>query len=151
MNYAVEIEATEKTASFAVACTEESLRYEKALKAALAEAAKQTAMAEARAALTLDLLRVPVKKTMPKPNLIERPLQSTQIPPTRGREHAKSSGAAPPGEAKIYDWDQLQPGNRIAGRAILEDANTTYFVPEGWTLEMDNFGNASLTRQTKNS
>ncbi len=153
IKYAVEMEATEEGgASFAVACNELSLRDEKALKATLAEAAKQTATAANREPhYTLDLLRVSVKKTMPKPKLIEHPLQS------RDSAHAWKGtrkilwGSPTTGEAKIYDWDQLQPGNLLEGPAILEDANTTYFVPENWTLQMDKFSNAALTRQTKNS
>jgi len=41
----------------------------------------------------------------------------------------------------------LQPGNRVEGCAVLEGANSTYFVPEGWTLLMDHYGNAKLTRR----
>jgi hypothetical protein len=35
----------------------------------------------------------------------------------------------------------------VTGCAILEGANTTYLVPEGWTLEMDGYGNAWIERR----
>jgi hypothetical protein len=35
----------------------------------------------------------------------------------------------------------------VEGCAILESVNTTYFVPEGWTLALDGYGNATLNRR----
>jgi len=43
----------------------------------------------------------------------------------------------------------LQPGNRVNGCAVLEDVNSTYFIPEGWEMIMDRFGNGSLSRISK--
>ena len=37
---------------------------------------------------------------------------------------------------------------RTGHPAVLEGVNSTYFVPEGWTLEMDQFGNAKATRES---
>ena len=51
------------------------------------------------------------------------------------------------GEALLYTWEALQPGNTVEGCAVLEGANSTFFVPENWTLAMDRFGNAQLTRR----
>ena len=150
IKYAVEIEVSEKEGpSFAVPCSEESFTNEKSLQAALAGAAQLSGTNQG-ADLTLDLLRVSVKKTMPKPKLIERPLQGTDSAHAWKGTRQVLWGSTT-GEAKIYDWDQLQPGNQLEGAAILEDANTTYFVPENWTLQMDKFGNAALTRQIKKS
>lgn len=150
IKYAVEIEASGKDGpTISVACNEQSLRDERSLRAALAEAAKHTTIGgNPDPEFALDLLRVSVKKSMPKPKLIERPLQP------KDSAHAwkgtrKILWGSNTGEAKIYDWEQLQPGNQLEGAAILEDANTTYFVPENWTLGMDKFGNAALTRQRK--
>ena len=99
-------------------------------------------------ALSLEVLRVFVKKTMPKPKLAERPLQSSGFR-AAWKGTRKVLWGSSKGEARIYDWEALQPGNRVEGCAILEDANTTYFVPKGWTMEMDRFGNATLTREAK--
>ena len=49
------------------------------------------------------------------------------------------------GEALLYTWEALQPGNTVEGCAILEGASSTFFVPENWTLTMDRFGNARVT------
>jgi acetone carboxylase, beta subunit len=50
------------------------------------------------------------------------------------------------GEAQLYRWESIQPGNRLEGCAVLEGANSTYFVPEGWSMVLDRFGNAKLNR-----
>ncbi|MFZ3329988.1 MAG: hydantoinase/oxoprolinase family protein [Candidatus Acidiferrales bacterium] len=151
IKYAVEIEATEKGgASFAVACHKQSLRDEKALHAAVTSSLAQ-AGSDNGANLSLDLLRVSVKKTMPKPRLIEHPLQAKDSTHAWKGTRKILWGSTATGEAKIYDWDQLQPGNQLDGPAILEDANTTYFVPQNWTLQMDQFNNAVLTRLSKKS
>ena len=51
------------------------------------------------------------------------------------------------GEANLYKWEALQPGNKVQGCSILESQNSTYFVSEGWTLQIDQYGNAQVTRQ----
>jgi N-methylhydantoinase A/oxoprolinase/acetone carboxylase beta subunit len=152
IKYAVEIEGSEKGGrSFAAACNEQSLRDENALKAVLASAATYLETSgNTEPELSLDLLRVSLKKTMPKPKLIDRPMQAPDSAHAWKATRQVLWGSTT-GEAKIYDWDQLQPGNQVIGAAILEDANTTYFVPENWTLQMDKFNNAALTRQGKNS
>ena len=96
--------------------------------------------------VSIELLRVQIRKAMPKPTLEEKPLAG----PDSG--HAKKGTrkvdwGSPKGEAQIYRWECLQPGNRVEGCAVLEGANSTYFVPEGWTLVVDPFGNAKLNRR----
>ena len=44
----------------------------------------------------------------------------------------------------VYDGDALRHGNRIAGPAIVEQVNTTLFVPSGFTLECDAYGSFVL-------
>ena len=56
-------------------------------------------------------------------------------------------GVARSGDAQVYRWEALEPGNRVAGPAILEGINTTYFVPEGWMMIVDRFGNGALTKR----
>jgi N-methylhydantoinase A/oxoprolinase/acetone carboxylase beta subunit len=82
---------------------------------------------------------------MPKPHLVERKLQSPDSTHARKGTRRVSWGSST-GEAQIYNWEALQPGNQVKGCAILEDVNTTYFVPENWELTMDRFRNAALTR-----
>ena len=93
----------------------------------------------------IELLRVQTRKAMPKPALIEKPLQGADS------EHAikgkrRVSWGSSNGEARLYTWESLHPGNRVEGCAILEGANSTYFVPEGWTMLVDKYGNAKLNR-----
>ncbi|RAQ94036.1 hydantoinase/oxoprolinase family protein [Thermogemmatispora tikiterensis] len=47
----------------------------------------------------------------------------------------------------VYSWEALQPGEEIAGGAILESAWTTYPVLPGWSLRMDEYGNGQLQRK----
>jgi N-methylhydantoinase A/oxoprolinase/acetone carboxylase beta subunit len=145
ITYACELDASRNGHnSIAVHCSESSLRNEKDLRAALAKGLAYSVGAP-DAPISLELLRVSVKKQMPKPHLIERNLQSPDS------SHAlkgtrKVTWGSRTGEAQIYNWEALQPGNQIKGCAILEDVNTTYFVPENWQITMDRFRNAALTR-----
>jgi acetophenone carboxylase len=94
----------------------------------------------------LELLRVRVRKQIPKPRLITSALQSSDTSDalTGTREVFWGSHS---GQAKIYRWESLLPGNRVDGCAILEGVNTTYFVPEGWTMVVDSYGNGDLSRR----
>jgi N-methylhydantoinase A/oxoprolinase/acetone carboxylase beta subunit len=130
--------------SVAVPCSESSLRNEKDLHAALSRALANPAGAP-DTPISLELLRVSVKKQMPKPHLVERKLQSQDCSHALKGTRKVSCGSSS-GEAHIYNWEALESGNRVKGCAILEDVNTTYFVPENWELTMDRFRNAALTR-----
>jgi N-methylhydantoinase A len=93
----------------------------------------------------LELIRVQIRKAMPKPVLVERAMQEGDSSHAiKGKR--KVAWGQLKGEALIYSWELLQPGNRVEGCAVLEGANSTYFVPEGWTLVVDKFGNAKVTR-----
>jgi N-methylhydantoinase A len=119
--------------------------------ASFGDAGSIRATCEARTGVAADLsaielLRVQIRKAMPKPALAERPLQGADS------RHAikgirKVAWGSSKGEAQLYHWESLQPGNRVDGCALLEGANSTYFVPEGWTLVADQFGNAKLNRR----
>jgi acetophenone carboxylase len=47
----------------------------------------------------------------------------------------------------LYTWEALRPGQSVSGGAILESAWTTYPVPPGWTLRVDEYGNGHLARR----
>jgi N-methylhydantoinase A/oxoprolinase/acetone carboxylase beta subunit len=145
ITYACELDAARNgQSSSAVHCSESSLRSEKDLHATLAQALTHPAGAP-DAPISLELLRVAVRKQMPKPQLVERRLQSPDSSHAR-KGTRKVSWGSRTGDAQIYNWEALQPGNQVKGCAILEDVNTTYFVPENWELTMDRFRNAALTR-----
>ncbi len=43
------------------------------------------------------------------------------------------------GEARIYEMDELRPGNQLNGLAVIEAPNTTVFLPEGWRMRIDEY------------
>jgi N-methylhydantoinase A/oxoprolinase/acetone carboxylase beta subunit len=51
-------------------------------------------------------------------------------------------------ETKIYDRARLDPGARIDGPAVVESANTSLAVPEGWSLALDLFSIGMLERMS---
>jgi N-methylhydantoinase A len=93
----------------------------------------------------IELIRVQIRKAMPKPALIEKSLQGADSSHAI-KGNRKVSWGSSKGEAQLYTWESLQPGNCVEGCAVLEGANSTYFVPEGWTMLVDKFGNAKLNR-----
>ena len=95
---------------------------------------------------SIDLIRVQVRKPMPKPNLPKLPAGGADASQALKGTRAVAWGSKN-GSAQIYRWESLQPGNRVEGCAVLEGANGTYFVPEGWILDMDAYGNGKLTRR----
>ncbi len=98
----------------------------------------------------IELVRLEVRKSIARPALVPKPSQS-QSPTavsTGTRPVAYGSGT---GHASLYKWESLQPGTRIRGCALLESQNSTYFVPEGWSVEVDRFGNAQLTSHAEKS
>ena len=93
----------------------------------------------------IELLRVKIRKAMPKPALIDKSVQGPDSSHAI-KGNRKVAWGSSKGEAQLYHWELLQPGNRVEGCAVLEGANSTYFVPEGWTLTVDSFGNAKVSR-----
>jgi N-methylhydantoinase A/oxoprolinase/acetone carboxylase beta subunit len=144
--FSIEIEAgAAGKNSISVACPESAFRSPGDLQQSLAATLGLPATARS-GEIRLELLRVRVKKPMPKPRLAARKLAGPEASHARIGTRKILWGSRA-GEAQIYRWEQLQPGNRVPGCAILESVNTTYFVPEGWTLALDEFGNALINRQ----
>jgi N-methylhydantoinase A/oxoprolinase/acetone carboxylase beta subunit len=141
LSYGLEFEVAGKgRPSAPVAVAESSLRSAKDLQAALANAPGAPG-----GAISLDLFRLRVKKEMSKPQLAERSSEGGDSSHARLGKRSVFWGSRN-GEAQIYRWESLRPGNRVAGCAVLEGLNTTYFVPEGWALVVDGFGNGKLSR-----
>jgi len=127
--------------SFAVACQLDDLQDASKLKALL-----EAVLGGTKDAYIVELLRVQIKKAMPKPSLVEKPLQGADSSHALKGKRQVAWGSKN-GEALLYTWEALQPGNSLQGCAILEGANSTFFVPENWSLKMDGFGNALVTRR----
>ena len=145
LTYEIEIEASQDSGnSIAVPCPESILSNPRQLRAAIASALGSVAGASAKD-ISLELMRVRVKKAMPKPHVAERALKQADSSHARTGTRKVLWGSRN-GEAQVYRWESLEPGNRVTGPAILEGINTTYFVPENWTMSVDRFGNGALTK-----
>jgi N-methylhydantoinase A len=142
IEYLMELEILRpKQPSLAVSCPPDALQDSNKLKALL-----EKALGGKKDAFIVDLLRIQIKKAMPKPSLVEKPLQGADCSHALKGKRQVAWGSKK-GEALLYTWEDLQPGNCVEGCAVLEGANSTFFVPENWTLAMDRFGNALLTRR----
>lgn len=136
LSYAIELELAKAAGGPAVvACTEAALRDAAALRSAIGGGAGRQ----------LELLRVQVKKSMPKPRLENQKAAAADASKALIGSRKVLWGSKD-GAARIYRWESLRPGNRVPGCAVLEGESTTYLIPEGWTLEADGYGNASVTR-----
>jgi len=48
---------------------------------------------------------------------------------------------------EVYDGKyKLKPGSTIEGPVVIEDYDTTIYVPEGWSGKADEYLNITLTR-----
>ncbi|MFZ0910348.1 MAG: hydantoinase/oxoprolinase family protein [Candidatus Acidiferrales bacterium] len=146
LSYTIEFEVPKPNGhSVIVVVSESAIAGAAEFKVSLAAALAATEEIQA-APGTLELLRLRVRKQMSKPRITEIALQgsdsSDALTGTRQVYWGSRSG-----EARIYRWESLLPGNRVDGCAILEGVNTTYFVPEGWTMVVDGYGNGNLSRR----
>jgi N-methylhydantoinase A len=145
LTYAIEFEVMGMRGhSIPIPCPESAMRSSKEFQTALASALGAAGQSQVKE-ISLELLRVRVKKPMPKPRLVERALQGADSSRARTGTRKVFWGSRS-GEAQVYRWESLQAGNRVAGCAILEGMNTTHLVPEGWVITVDGYGNGRLDR-----
>ena len=145
LTYAIEFEVAGSAGpSVTVACPETALGSASELKAALSAAL--AARGKARTGNTsLEMLRVRVKKAMRKARLVDRAFQGADASHARIGTRTISWGSRA-SEAQVYRWESLHPGNRVAGCAVLEGVNTTYFIPDGWAMTIDQYSNGKMAR-----
>jgi N-methylhydantoinase A len=93
--------------------------------------------------ISLELVRMRVKKSISRPRSMQAPAAITDSVGAAIGKRAITYGSRR-GEADLYQWESLQPGNRLQGGSILEAENSTYFLPEDWILEIDQYGNARV-------
>ena len=72
-----------------------------------------------------------------KPKLPRRPLQGSEPPKNANKGTRQVYYGGSWRTATLYDMDALQPGNAIEGTAVIEAPATTFFVPPGRRVEMD--------------
>jgi N-methylhydantoinase A/oxoprolinase/acetone carboxylase beta subunit len=145
LTYAIEFEVAGGSGhSVTLACPESALQSAPALHAALS-AARATRGDTRPGDSVLEMLRVRVKKAMPKARLVGRALQGADASQAQiGIRNVWWGSRA--GQAQVYRWESLHSGNRVAGCAVFEGVNTTYFLPDGWTMTIDPYGNGKMTR-----
>ena len=145
LTYAIEFEVAGSAGpSVTVACPETALGSASELKAALSAAL--AARGKARTGnISLEMLRVRVKKAMRKARLVDRAFQGADASHARIGTRTISWGSRA-SEAQVYRWESLHPGNRVAGCAVLEGVNTTYFIPDGWAMTIDQYSNGKMAR-----
>ena len=144
LTYEIEIEASGSAVnSIAIPCSESVFANPKELQTALVSALGMATNTNAKD-VSLELMRVRVKKPMSKPHVAERALKSEDSSHARTGTRKLFGNSS---DAQVYRWEALEPGNRVVGPGILEGINTTYFIPEGWTMIVDRFGNGALTKR----
>jgi N-methylhydantoinase A/acetophenone carboxylase len=47
----------------------------------------------------------------------------------------------------VYELDLLIPGNVVKGPAVIDARDTTYVIPEGMSLKIDNYSNAIMMKE----
>lgn len=94
---------------------------------------------------SLELLRLAVRKKIARPVLVERSLAAADASPAMSGVRAVVYGSGNR-KAAVYRWESLAPGNQVSGSALLVSENSTYFLPEGWDLTIDRYGNGVVER-----
>src|SRR3954466_9948106 len=101
----------------------------------------------AGAQLELVVSRLRAKALTPQPKLVRAKKRTTRVP--REAIRAKRDIYWPDfGKRRatpVYDGERLANGNKIAGPAIVETADTTVVVGPGTRLKVDELGNFELT------
>lgn len=100
--------------------------------------------------VSLEVVRGRIKKTISKPVARMSELGSEAPDAAYLGKRAVAYGSSR-GEAVLYKWESLRPGNKLQGCSLIESANSTYFVPEGWSLAIDQYGNAQVRRADRQS
>jgi acetophenone carboxylase len=93
---------------------------------------------EAAHGRTIQRVAVRGSYAMPSPELRREEIVAETRPEPVGERPASGGALA------VFDWDELTPGAVLAGPAVLESDTNTCTVPAGWSLAIDELGNARL-------
>jgi N-methylhydantoinase A len=99
------------------------------------------------AQLEIVVCRLRAKALTPQPKLVRAKKQSARIPreAARPRREIYWPDLGKRRATPVWDGEQLLNGNKIAGPAIVETADTTVVVQPGTKLRVDELGNFELT------
>ncbi len=145
LSYTIEFDVAGKDGnSVTVPAALSALESAKQLQAVLSDGLGKGAAAPRD--LSLELIRLRVEKSVSTPRFAERPSQGADASAARisTRPIAWLNDG---GDCPVYRWESLQPGNQVEGPAVLEGVNSTCFLPEGWGMLMDGWGNGSVRRR----
>jgi len=90
-------------------------------------------------------LRVKASGITNKPNLPQSPERLSRPQPTLVRP-ARFDGRMV--QTAFYRWDNLRPGTRAGGPAIVTGGEATAVIPPAFALRVDRFGNLIVRRKT---
>jgi N-methylhydantoinase A len=100
-----------------------------------------------RTAVELLNVRLAASGVTEKPPLAREPRRApSPAAALKGRRPVWLAARARFGRVPVYDGERLGHGNRLAGPAVVETANTSIVVPPRWRAEYDAVGNCVLTR-----
>jgi len=75
-----------------------------------------------------------------KPRVVRHALEGTEPPKDASKGTRPVFQGGRWGNARLFEMDELRPGNVIDGLAVVEAPNTTLFVPRGWRARIDEYG-----------
>ncbi len=99
-------------------------------------------------AVEIVTLRVQAIARTRKPNLMPRPIRSGNAKQARIANHRVFEQGRWRLSA-LYDRSLFDPGDRISGPAVVVELSATTWLPAGWSVTVDGFGNLNLAPNTK--
>jgi N-methylhydantoinase A/oxoprolinase/acetone carboxylase beta subunit len=102
------------------------------------------ALAALDGATRVDVVRVRARHQLQSVEPPPRPADGTPAPPVVRTLLLTEGGSA---QAPVHDWTRLASGTRIGGPALAAGGSMTCLVRPGWTLEVDELGDAVLRRE----
>jgi N-methylhydantoinase A len=104
-------------------------------------------LGEVATAVNLVNIRVSAKGLTDKPEIkTETRRSDSASAQLKGQRKVFLPGERVLGDADVYDGDALGYGHSLTGPAIVEQRNTTIFVPPGWRMECDALASFLLER-----
>ena len=100
--------------------------------------------ANENAEIWLKELRAHIVGAMPKPRIV--PLRSRRRPAGGGGDARSSACSAARSSAQVHERGALGIGQRLAGPAIVNQMDTTTWIPEGWQASVVPSGALVLER-----
>jgi N-methylhydantoinase A/oxoprolinase/acetone carboxylase beta subunit len=102
------------------------------------------ALAALDGATRVDVVRVRARHHLQSAEPPPRPPDGPPAPPVVRTLLLTEGGSA---QAPVHDWTRLASGTRIGGPALAAGGSMTCLVRPGWTLEVDELGDAVLRRE----